>query len=510
MPAVVRRELWYDVALGAPALALYLATLAPGLYTLDSAELAAGAHVLGIVHATGYPVYLLLLKAWTLLVPVGEIAYRANLFSAVCAVGGLVAFRRAMVALTGAPVAALAAAALLGVAEPLWSQALRAEVYTLHVLFLALILLLVVKWRAAGGTGRLAALGLLLGLSLGNHMATVLLLPGLGILLRSGIARARPPARAWLLMALGLAAGPLSYLYLPLRQAAHPPMDIAAIFGVDLATPGGFLWMVSGAMFSGLMFGYALAEIPGEILALLTLAWDAFLGVGLLVAVYGAWAQWQRDRELAMGLGAMAAATVIFFVNYRAPDKDTMFLPLFMMLAVWLGEGLAALLAAGAAVGRRRLTRRWLAVGATVLGLALLLANYVTVDLHRHHDTRDYAQGVFAEVAPDAFVMGAWVRMSPLLYLQVVEARRPDVMLFDWGLHALADRLRLRAEGLDEARARDLAAEEVLVVAERELLRGRPVYSLEDNLLLRERFELVRGTRVFRVCASGTVVNGAC
>ncbi len=273
MPAVDRRELWYDLALGVPALAVYLATLAPGLYTLDSAELATGAHVLGIVHAPGYPVYLVLLKAWTLLVPVGEIAYRANLFSAVCAVGALVAFRRAMVALTGAPVAALAAAALLGVAAPFWSQALRAEVYTLHVLFLALILLLVVKWRADGGTGRLAALGLLLGLSLGNHMATVLLLPGLGVLLWSGIGRARPPARAWLLMALGLAAGPLSYLYLPLRQAAHPPMDLAAPFGVDLATPAGLFWMVRGAMFSGLMFGYPLAEIPAEVLALVTLAW---------------------------------------------------------------------------------------------------------------------------------------------------------------------------------------------------------------------------------------------
>ena len=37
MRTAVRRELWYDVALGVPVLALYLATLAPGLYTLDSA-----------------------------------------------------------------------------------------------------------------------------------------------------------------------------------------------------------------------------------------------------------------------------------------------------------------------------------------------------------------------------------------------------------------------------------------------------------------------------------------
>lgn len=510
MRAAVRREWWCDLALGAPALALYLATLAPGLYTLDSAELAAGAHVLGIVHATGYPVYLLLLKAWTLLVPVGEIAYRANLFSAVCAVGALVALRRALVALTGAPGAALAAAALLGVAAPFWAQALRAEVYTLHALFLALILGLVVKWRAGGGTGRLAGLGLVLGLSLGNHMATVLLLPGLGVLLWSGIRRHRPETRAWLLMALGVAVGPIAYLYLPLRQAAHPPVDLAASFGVDLATAGGLFWMVRGAMFSGLMFGYSLAEIPTEVLALLTLAWDGFLGVGLLVAALGAWAQWRRDRDLAVALGLMAAATAGFFVNYRVPDKDTMFLPLLMVLAVWLGEGMAAFLVAGAAVGRRRLTQRVVAVGATVLGVALLLVNYVTVDLHRHHDTRDYAEGVLGEVAPDAFVMGTWVRMTPLQYLQVVEARRPDVVLFDWGLHTLAGRLRLRAEGLDDRRARGLAAEELLVVTDRELLRGRPVYSLEDNLLLRERFELIRGTRVFRVCAAGTVVNGAC
>lgn len=66
MSPAARRELLCDLVLGVPALALYLATLAPGLYTLDSAELAAGAHV---VHATGYPVYLLLLKSWSLLVP---------------------------------------------------------------------------------------------------------------------------------------------------------------------------------------------------------------------------------------------------------------------------------------------------------------------------------------------------------------------------------------------------------------------------------------------------------
>ena len=42
-------------------------------------------HVLGIPHPTGYPLYVLLGKLWTVLVPVGSIAYRLSLFSAACA-----------------------------------------------------------------------------------------------------------------------------------------------------------------------------------------------------------------------------------------------------------------------------------------------------------------------------------------------------------------------------------------------------------------------------------------
>ena len=60
--ALGRRGVTSDVALFAGSLALYLKTLSPTVYTFDSAELAAGAYSLGIVHSTGYPLYLLLVK----------------------------------------------------------------------------------------------------------------------------------------------------------------------------------------------------------------------------------------------------------------------------------------------------------------------------------------------------------------------------------------------------------------------------------------------------------------
>ena len=54
--------------------------MAPGVVGFDSAELITGAYSLGIVHPTGYPLYLLIAKAFTL-IPIRSIAYRVNLVS---------------------------------------------------------------------------------------------------------------------------------------------------------------------------------------------------------------------------------------------------------------------------------------------------------------------------------------------------------------------------------------------------------------------------------------------
>src|SRR6185436_2656693 len=75
--------LFTALAFGLP-LTLYVRTLAPGLLLGDSAEFQTLAYTLGMTHATGYPVYLLLAHAFTLL-PLGDLASRVSLFSAVSA-----------------------------------------------------------------------------------------------------------------------------------------------------------------------------------------------------------------------------------------------------------------------------------------------------------------------------------------------------------------------------------------------------------------------------------------
>ena len=72
--------------LGVLLLVIYIRTLAPGLTWAnggsDGGDLIAAAATRGIPHPTGYPLYLLLARLFQLL-PVGSLAYRTNLMSAV-------------------------------------------------------------------------------------------------------------------------------------------------------------------------------------------------------------------------------------------------------------------------------------------------------------------------------------------------------------------------------------------------------------------------------------------
>src|SRR3954452_20419673 len=72
------------LGVGVASLLVYLRTMCRTIYVGDSGELAAAVHVMGIPHPPGYPLYVILGKLFSLLVPVGSPAIRLNIFSAVC------------------------------------------------------------------------------------------------------------------------------------------------------------------------------------------------------------------------------------------------------------------------------------------------------------------------------------------------------------------------------------------------------------------------------------------
>ncbi len=170
------------IGIGLAGLALYIRTLAPGLIPGDSAEFQVLAHQLGIAHTPGYPVYLLLAKLVTFL-PMGDIAYRVNLFSAIMATLAAVGVYLAARLLDLNRWSALFGSLILLVSYSFWSQAVIAEVYTAAAAFAIFILVGVLGWSQTGKPGFLFAAGLLGGLSLGIHTTVLLLAPGILIYL---------------------------------------------------------------------------------------------------------------------------------------------------------------------------------------------------------------------------------------------------------------------------------------------------------------------------------------
>src|SRR4051812_34333959 len=97
--------------LGIFVLLIYGVTLCPSVGGGDSGELATVAYTLGIAHPPGYPLYTLFGKLFTTL-PFGTVAWRVNLFSAVCGALASVSLARAVGAWTQSSRAGLLAGGL--------------------------------------------------------------------------------------------------------------------------------------------------------------------------------------------------------------------------------------------------------------------------------------------------------------------------------------------------------------------------------------------------------------
>ena len=161
------RDVLCASAAGALALALYVATLQPDLGgPEDTPKFQFLGYVLGTAHPPGYPLYVMLSHVFVQL-PVGTIAYRANLFSAVMA-SFAVALAYLITRQLGARrSAALAAAAGLATGYSFWTSAVFAEVYSLAAVMAALTISLLLAWGARGGTRLFVAAVAAFGLGLG-------------------------------------------------------------------------------------------------------------------------------------------------------------------------------------------------------------------------------------------------------------------------------------------------------------------------------------------------------
>jgi hypothetical protein len=477
--ARIRLDSLVPAAIGLGSFLVYLRTLAPSVLPADSGEFQFAVPLLAVPHPTGYPLYMILGKVFVTLVPFGDPAFRLNLLSAVLSALAVAAVYLAGMRLTGRRGPAAISSLALAVSPIFWSQAIRAEVYSLNSLFVAAILVLAltggaIEDRRGAGAGAAApspwlyAMALLYGLSLTHHRTMILLAPALGIYLWLG----RRQLGRWSPRSLGLLAGAfllplLLYAYIPLRAGATPFFRLTLAPGRELVlydnSLAAFLREISGSDFGsqismagwdarlGAVVRSLLAQFGGAAMALGVTGAAASLIAGLrrrghLPDAPGAGPAGLRTWLL---LGLVFAAVAGFGAIYRIGDVTDLLTPAVIVLALWIGLGVNALLDAGTAIldrvdGSRpagagaeqrtegHLSAAWrtLAVAACgLLPLILLAQNAAGTDLSRD-TTRQQWEQVLAQPIPAraALLTNDRDEMMPLWYLQHVEGRRTDLL----------------------------------------------------------------------------------
>ena len=459
---------------------LYLKTAAPTVYNLDSAELSTAAWTVGVPHPPGYPLYVLLGKAFSF-IPVGDVGYRLNLMSAVFAGLTLVALYFIVLHLTGSRVAGLTASWLLGFSYHFWADAVVAEVYTLDAFLLASLVLLLLRWSVSGKASTLALAFFVCGLGLAHRTTFLLCFPAVALYM---VLNLRRMGRRWWLAPLAMLPGLALYGLLPLRSATASPYIWGSSYDLsgraielNLASRSMLWWFVSARVFQPFTHVYDFRGFLSQLWEFAGWTWRGFLGIGVVLALLGMPYLWRRRWREALLLALIFIPQTAFYANYSVPDKNTMFLPSFLVIAVAAGAGACALLALARSALRRP------ALGVAVASCLLIAptlvaaANYRLLNISGDYRAREQSVSLFRLVEPNSIVIGWWTDIAPLEYMQRVEGQRPDVSLIQsWAVNG-----------------------QFLVDLATANLPARAVYVMHDEPALDSRFDLQPVGQWYRV-----------
>jgi hypothetical protein len=468
---------------------LYAITLAPTTAFWDTSEYIATGQIMGIPHPPGNPLFVVLARAWTvLLAPFGlSVAVRVNLFSALMSATAhglwfLVVHHilryfstERVFRLAGAAAAVLVSATAFTV----WSQSnVNEKVYTVSLLTIALLSWLAFRWQENLGKGKddnlLILMVFVLALSIGNHLMGFLAAPAIGLF----ILFVHPQTLLnWRLYAAGIGVaivGVSIHLFLPIRAGLGPVINEAAPTCPDIQSAIGavvtygrmgcealsdalnrtqydmpsiqerqaplpsqlanylqyFDWQWARSL-DGANTVFAKVRLPFTML---------FTGLG----VWGAIEHARRDRAsfifMATLFGTLSAALVVYLnfkygYSLQAPvadralhevrERDYFFIASFSVWGLWAGMGIATLWREAAFETGTNLLK-----ASPVLGVALipLMLNWGWATRSYDYAARDWAYNLLMSVEPYSILFTNGDNDTfPLWYLQEVEGVRRDV-----------------------------------------------------------------------------------
>ncbi len=362
------------VIAGLAVFALYAITLAPTTQFWDTSEYIATAHILGIPHPPGNPLFVVFARAWELLLaPTGlSVAVRVNLFSATMGALAhgfwfLLAHRILAFYSTNRHFRILGAAAAVlisATAFTVWNQSnVNEKVYTVSLFTIALLSWLAFRWRDRLGEGKddnlILLMVFILALSVGNHLMAFLAAPALGLFILTVHPKTLANWKLYPAAALAVVLGLSIHLYLPIRAGLQPVIneadptcqtlggaitsvvtmgaagcdDLSAALKrqqydkpsvlanpVDPSLPRDASMMAAQFGNYAQYFDWQWARSLGGLNSWFGGARPLFTLLFLTLGVLGAFTHWKRDRISAIYVGVLfltLSAGLTFYLNFR-------------------------------------------------------------------------------------------------------------------------------------------------------------------------------------------------
>ncbi|NXN39624.1 TM260 protein, partial [Rhinoptilus africanus] len=429
-------------------------------------ELITAAYELGVAHPPGYPLFTLLAKLATGLLPLGSPAFRVNLLCGFLGAAAASCLFYTVFRLSGSHAGGILAAGVFSFSRLTWQWSIAAEVFSLNNLFVGLLMALTARFEEASTAkerSKISKLGAFCcGLSLCNQHTIVLYIACIVPWVLSRLFRKTELSLGHLLkLGLCFLAGLLPYLYLP----ASSYLNRARWTWGDQTTFQGFLThflreeygtfnLAKSETGSSMreMLVFQLAQMQSELsLPVLALALMACVSTALTT---------KQQKSPVIWLFAGMLCVYSLFFAWRANLDITK--PLFLgvverfwlqssaVVAVLAGLGLAALASLGNAVLEGSRAMPWMEwLSALALVASQIWANYSACDQSNNYVVDKFARNLLSSMPAGAVILlRGDLPGNALRYLHYCEGMRPDItlvdqemMTYEWYLPKLAKHL---------------------------------------------------------------------
>jgi len=417
---------------GTAVLAVYLATICPGVWVGDCGEQMAACYTMGICHPPGYPLFTILGKFFTFL-PFSSLAFRVNLNSAffgACAATGLFYLVRLF---TSSNIVSLSCSMVFAFTETFWAQCVMTEVYAMNSFFVIITIYLFFYWYRAYKEQRkpgwriLYLFSFVYGLSLTNHntmgpMGPIFLIFFLYLKWKNWDIRLQHVITVFGLALLGC----LVYAYLPIRSLTNP--------AINWGNPSNFNNFIHTILRQQYDFpsktrtvGLLLAQSGAYAMRFVRqfTPWLVWLILPGIVCLF------RKDRFLlAFTVVSWLVLVVTFIIlsnfkinNFELEQVEVFFISSYAVAAIWIAFGLNWL-------SDRIKKASYLLV---LIPLIPLFVQYQKNDRSRDYIAHNYGLNVLSTVPQNSilFLAGEDNEIFPLAYFIMVEKRRQDITVMD-------------------------------------------------------------------------------